>query len=141
MARPRGRQLTVTHQAIGLQQRFPNGRRPSVKSGTLAWAVTLQPTPMSVEYMVGIRYTHQQRPKVSVLSPTLETRPGDPLPHIYPGNELCLYYGNEFDGSKQLIATTIVPWASEWLYYYEHWMFTGKWLGSEAPHPPGLQKR
>lgn len=140
MARPRGRQLTVTHQAIGLQRGFPHERRPLVKAGTLVWSVTLQPTPMSVEYTVSIRYAHRQRPKVTVLNPTLETRPGEPLPHVYPGDELCLYYGNEFDGSKHLIATTIVPWVSEWLYFYEHWIFTGKWLGTEAPHPLGLRK-
>ncbi|ORM35558.1 hypothetical protein BFL43_09430 [Williamsia sp. 1135] len=95
---------------------------------------------MSIAYTVGIRYTHRRRPRVTVLTPELETRPLEPLPHIYPGNELCLYYGNEFDGSKDLIATTIVPWASEWLYFYEQWLFTGKWLGSEAPHPLGLAK-
>lgn len=96
---------------------------------------------MSVEYTVGIRYAHRRRPKVTVITPTLETRPDEPLPHIYPGNELCLYYGNEFDGSKHFIATTIVPWASEWLYFYEHWMGTGKWLGTEAPHPLGVAKK
>ncbi|ANY23881.1 hypothetical protein [Gordonia terrae] len=140
MARPRGKQLTVIQQAVGLQQRFPEERRPLVKAGLLIWSVTLQPTPMSVLYKVGIRYVHRRRPNVTVLTPTLETRPHEPLPHVYPGNELCLYYGNEFDGSKHFIATTIVPWASEWLYFYEHWISTGQWLGSEAPHPPGFEK-
>ena len=28
-----------------------------------------------------------------------------------------------------LIADTIVHWAIEWLYYYENWAYTGKWLG------------
>ena len=28
-----------------------------------------------------------------------------------------------------LIAETIVPWASEWLFYYEIWKGTGEWYG------------
>lgn len=95
---------------------------------------------MSVRYRVGIKYRDRQRPKVKVLSPTLETRPGEPLPHVYPGNELCLYYQDEFVGTESFIADTIVPWASEWLYFYEHWMTTASWLGTEVPHGPGIEK-
>lgn len=95
---------------------------------------------MSVRYTVQIRYQHRQRPKLTVLSPVLETRPDEPLPHVFSGDELCLYYGTEFFGAEHFIADTIVPWASEWLYFYETWMTTGVWLGSEAPHPPGTAK-
>jgi hypothetical protein len=31
-----------------------------------------------------------------------------------------------------LIATTIVPWLALWLFYYEIWRITGKWLGKGA---------
>ena len=95
---------------------------------------------MSVRYTVQIRYQHRQRPKVTVLSPALETRPDEQLPHVYSGAELCLYYGAEFIGTEHFIAATIVPWASEWLYFYETWMTTGIWLGTEAPHPAGTAK-
>jgi len=96
---------------------------------------------MSVHYKVGVQYKHRQRPRVKVLTPILETRLGEPLPHVYPGDELCLYYQDEFVGSEHFIADTIVPWTSEWLYFYEHWMSTGSWLGTEAPHGPGIKKR
>lgn len=34
------------------------------------------------------------------------------------------------------IADTLVPWASEWLLFYELWLATdGQWLG-EGEHPP-----
>jgi len=141
VAIPRGRQLTVTQQAVRLQQRFPEEHSPLVKAGLLVWTVTLQPTPMSVRYRVEIRYKHRQRPKVTVLTPTLETRQGEPLPHVYPSDELCLYYQDEFVGTEDFIADTIIPWTSEWLYFYEHWMTTGLWLGPEAPHEPGSAKR
>lgn len=28
-----------------------------------------------------------------------------------------------------VIANTIVHWAVEWMYYYEIWVSTGKWMG------------
>ena len=33
-----------------------------------------------------------------------------------------------------LLAKTTVPWASRWLYYYELWLVTGKWLGGGIAH-------
>ena len=47
--------------------------------------------------------------------------------------ELCLYRGQEFT-SRKLLAETIIPWAIEWLYFYEGWLATGKWLGG-GEHP------
>nr|WP_143545509.1 hypothetical protein [Rhodococcus sp. 15-1154-1] len=141
MAKPRGRQLTVAHQAGRLKQQFQDEPGPIVKKGELVWSVTLQPTPISVHYKVGVRYRHRQRPTVKVLHPTLDTRPNEPLPHIFPRNELCLYYKDEFIGTEHFIADTIIPWASEWLYFYEQWMSTGAWFGAEAPHQPNTPKR
>lgn len=67
-------------------------------------------------------------PKVTVLDPALEIPHGEELPHVYPGEELCLCYPWEWDES-QLIAHTVVPWASEWLFHYEIWKATGTWCG------------
>lgn len=33
-----------------------------------------------------------------------------------------------------LIADTYIPWAIEWLYYYEIWLVTGEWCGGGI-HP------
>lgn len=96
---------------------------------------------MSIYYRVGIQYKNRQRPRVKVLTPVLETRLREALPHVYPGDELCLYYRDEFVGSENFIADTIVPWTSEWLYFYEYWMSTGSWLGTEAPHALGITKQ
>lgn len=42
-----------------------------------------------------------------------------------------------------LIANTIVPWTSEWLFYYEIWLATGQWHGgghssAETPNLTGI---
>lgn len=34
-----------------------------------------------------------------------------------------------------LIANTIVPWAVEWLFFYEVWLVTGEW-GGGGEWPP-----
>ena len=33
-----------------------------------------------------------------------------------------------------LLSRTIVPWASEWLLFYELWVITGVWLGGGIEH-------
>jgi hypothetical protein len=52
--------------------------------------------------------------------------------------QLCLYWpdGEQFNAGMYL-AETILPWASEWLTYYELWQATGEWAGPEAPHASG----
>lgn len=74
-------------------------------------------------------------PHVHVVAPELVPRPGERLPHVYPGDELCLYQpkSREWD-SSMVLAETIVPWAAEWLLHYEVWMATGEWTGG-GEHP------
>ena len=53
--------------------------------------------------------------------------------------QICLYMNSEFNSSKYL-SNTIIPWAIEWLYYYELWLTTGKWLGG-GRHPENCSKK
>ncbi|ANE53704.1 hypothetical protein SY85_24385 [Flavisolibacter tropicus] len=96
----------------------------------------LQPTARSAQYTVEVIYHLNGAPEVSVLDPVLqESANGEAIPHIYPGKKLCLYrpkYG-EFK-SSDLLADTILPWASLWLYHYENWHATGEWMGG-GEHP------
>jgi len=70
-------------------------------------------------------------PKIWVISPELEKRSDqNRIPHTYSGNRLCLFLPGTGEWSRdKLIADTIIPWASLWLYYYEVWHATGDWLG------------
>jgi hypothetical protein len=63
------------------------------------------------------------------------------LPHIYGNDQrpeyprLCLYDPKEMTWTpEQLIATTIIPWASQWLFFYEYWQITGEFRGP-GRHP------
>lgn len=62
---------------------------------------------MSVHYQVAIQYRHRRRPKVRVVAPALESRPNESLPHVYPGDELCLYYKDEFVGTEDFMVKSI----------------------------------
>ena len=46
---------------------------------------------------------------------------------------LCLYYPSEWNSTMN-ISDTIIPWISEWLYYFEFWCITGEWYGG-GKHP------
>ncbi len=64
------------------------------------------------------------------------------FPHYYRFDEskqaleLCLYFPGEYN-SKMQYKNTIVPWAMEWLYFFEHFMITGTWFGKEIQHNNG----
>jgi hypothetical protein len=91
----------------------------------------IQPSPRSLIYQFKINYKIGNRPQIKITNPELKKNfKNDRIPHVYSGNELCLYYPKykEFT-SKQPIVDYIIPWISLWLYYYEIWHATGEWLG------------
>jgi len=100
----------------------------TIKCGRIRWDGCFQPTPLSRSYVLHFSYAPPKKPEITVLSPRLEVAGGAKLPHIYRGERLCLCYPDQWDHS-QLIARTLVPWASEWLLHYELWSATGEWYG------------
>ncbi len=115
-----------TQQMLGLRQ-LSLTRSLSLSRGRLLWVGELQPSPLSVRYTVRIEATPSRRPRVRVISPPL-TESAHELPHVYGDGTLCLCFPWQWDHTKP-IARTIVPWASEWLLYYELWRGTGTWYG------------
>jgi hypothetical protein len=119
--------------SAALQQRCTLERFPQFKYSRekATWTGILKPKKNSPTYLVSITYQRYERPKVYVLHPILQTN----APHTYADGSLCLYYpdDNSWDDQK-FVAQTILPWAAEWLYFYELWLATGKWFGSEVVH-------
>lgn len=96
----------------------------------------IQPTPRSEVYIIELKFKLHDVPRVHVLRPELIVNfKGDKIPHVYPGNRLCLYQPkyNEFKRGSYL-SDTIIPWTSLWLYHYEVWHNTGDWKGG-GEHP------
>lgn len=100
-----------------------------VRCGVLECIMPIQPSPASQVYTVHARQRHGQDPQVTVIEPRLELHPGaTSLPHVYPGDELCLFYPGQWR-PDMLLSTTILPWTAEWLMYYELWLVSGHWTG------------
>lgn len=133
--------LSVARQGAKLEAFQPSSTVRYSRGSSLTWEGSLQPTSISNLYRVRIQMSQGKRPHVHVIDPILQRRGQEPIPHTFPGNELCLYrakYG-EWNGSM-FLADTILPWASLWLYFYELWHSTGEWLGG-GEHPPAGQSK
>lgn len=129
-------------QAQQLRVHYP-GCKLEVAKKKLIWRYDLQPTAWSRSYTVKIKYHRNSKgvmiPDTYVLFPQrLPLAEGATrLPHVYctVSQHLCLYDWRDREWNPTMsLATTIVPWVSEWLYFYEVWVMTGFWYG-EGNHP------
>lgn len=133
------KRISLLHQAGVLHSYFPDSSVSRTGEQSLVWEGDLQPTPLSRSYCIKLVYTRTEGMSVYVISPKLILAAGAAkLPHVYSNSEqkLCLYYPADREWHRGLyMAKTIIPWASEWLYYYELWLLTGgRWLGGGVEH-------
>lgn len=132
------KKLTLAEQFFALKQAYKDSTCFIQGHHTLIWRGQVCPSPLSNTYPVEIRYSLGSRPIVTVYGDNIKKIDDPDFPHVFHKNkktntvELCLSYG-DFD-SSMLIADTYVPWAIEWLYYYEIWLATGEWRGGGI-HP------
>lgn len=98
----------------------------------------VRPTSRSEAYTVEIRLGIKKGDtiQVRILGPKLVTNAtGEDIPHMYSQKTLCLYMPKYREFKRtDYISDTIIPWTTLWLYYYELWHTTGKWLGG-GEHP------
>jgi len=95
--------------------------------------LVIQPTAISEKYHLMVIYEQNRWVKVFVINKKLKIAANrSKLPHVYDSKkqQLCLYspIKKEWNGFNYIV-DTIIPWASEWLYYYELWLMEGKWYG------------
>jgi hypothetical protein len=137
MRRGRGRQeLSPALQIARMARLFPS--LLLVDRRHLIWQGPIQPVEGGRSFILRVHANWQGTgiPRVRVLSPPLLDLPGTTQPpHTYRDGALCLYHPTDYGWSgDQFIAETMVPWACEWCFYYEHWLATGSWLGPEYLH-------
>ena len=132
--------FTPAEQWLGIKRHFANVKG-SLDRNKFQCRLAVRPTPLSQEYVLKIRFEKKtiESFEVFVLSPKpLKKAAGQQkLPHVYNQNSqklcLCLPAKKEWVPSM-LLATSVVHWAIEWLYFYEMWLCTGEWLGG-GEHP------
>ncbi len=132
------KEISLVVQELTIKHLFPDSTIKRSANKSLIWVGQLRPTPLSKLYSIKIKL-EKGKVEVFVIEPVkLERYPGKTLlPHVYstPKQKLCLYFpdGKEWNKGK-LLVDTIIPWASEWLYFYEIWLITGNWFGGGTEH-------
>lgn len=130
--------LTAAQQMLSLKHGSVSRGQGSLRRGLLTWEFIAQPTPLSREYRIRIRFQQGDVPEVHVLSPDLNAlADGRRLPHVYEQKppRLCLYLPREREWTSTMkIADTIVPWTHLWLFYFEQWLVSNEWQGG-GRHP------
>lgn len=141
--KPRSAQV----QLIRMARRWPDLRPEMRGEGQfIVWIGPIRGFQMKYQIAVVWEWRDPKAtPLVYVLDPPIEPRSGTDfidLPHLNYNHQtpedsaLCLFDPDtgEWD-STMLIADRIIPWASEWLHFYEIWHLDGVWHGSNAPGP------
>jgi len=126
---------SISKQFGNLRTKYSNFRSV-IKRNSVIVKGQFRPTSRSENYSFILEYTLNKNPKVRIISPKLvRNSRGEKIPHMYGQKHLCLYRPkyNEFKNSD-FLSETIIPWIVLWLYYYEQWHITGKWLGG-GEHP------
>ena len=130
--------FSTAQQAYFLKLTFPEFRVGTARN-QLRCVGRLQPTATSDKYTFELEYKVPTRPHVRVIRPELRLAEGHTkLPHVFPGNELCLYMSPEWRPDRR-IDQFIIPWISLWLFFYEVWLASGEWLG--GGHEPDARKK
>lgn len=133
MVRIKKQEISLVVQAHMLQSYFPDSKY-SIGGNILVWKGYLTPSELSPTYLIKVVYQREKHPDVYVLEPKplMLAEGKTKLEHVYDTKKqhLCLYRksAKEWNESK-LIANTIIPWTSEWLFHYEIWVTTGVWHG------------
>jgi hypothetical protein len=149
--------LSVDEQDAEIRRLFPDFRLTAHADWIAVWEGPLKPA--SKAYRVRIVHfrrtffdgwtlandyvtVHVVDPLVGAEMLTSETL----LPHIYWNERnpawpaLCLWDPAEMFWTPEMsIATTIIPWTSEWLLFFEYWQISGEFLGP-GRHPPRRRK-
>lgn len=127
---------------VAMMKRYFPGFHLRWKKNVVTWIGEIQPMQLSRCYRVKITHQLYRIPDVYVLNPKLTNgRNDESIPHTYPGNRLCLFHPKKREWSQQMyIATSIIPWTSLWLFYYEIWQITGEWIGG-GEHPDLRKQR
>lgn len=135
--------LNLAKQLLELKKYFPESHA-HITNSVLTWSDILTPTPLSASYKIRMVYTWNKTPNVYVTSPKLALAKGKKLlPHVYstPKQHLCLYNKKSREWGKHMpLVKTIIPWASDWLQFYELWLVTGVWQGGGIEHETSTEK-
>ena len=132
------REKTIGQQVAAMKREYPAFVTQFIGGSAMRVLGEIRPTSRSIAYRFETTYNLADKPETRIISPKLTKNfKGDKIPHIYPGENLCLYKPSYAEFRKtDLLSDTIIRWTALWLYFYELWHVTGEWLGGgEHPGP------
>jgi RNA polymerase subunit RPABC4/transcription elongation factor Spt4 len=112
---------------------FPDSQLVKNSWDSFQIIIEIQPTAISEKYQILVNYEKNMSIRVFVIEKDLKIASNrTKLPHVYNSKQqqLCLFSPSkkEWNGFTYIV-DTVIPWASEWLYYYELWLPEGQWYG------------
>lgn len=126
--------LTLLQQLFLINGKYKNVIKSYIKNNTLVVALKIKPTENSSEYIVEVRYKKGYKPTALLVYPNLQEFEGKRPHHIYGFRRdkaiLCIYdtRNKSCEWNKDMVlADTVIPWVSTWLFAYEYWLITGVW--------------
>ena len=119
--------LRLAQQALALRNKFPDCR-PLFVRGRLVCDWEMQPDPASDRYRIHLEAEAESEARIFVMDPQLIPNEAGELPHVYDYGGLCLNLRDEWH-PRMLFTDTFVPWAAQWLIFYEIWRATEVWEG------------
>ena len=132
--------LSLAKQKLSLDLLYPDSRS-TISNGKLEWYGKARPTAFSRQYDLRIEYKMGKIPEVWLLNARVDKMTDKKIPHNFKVDAeedkilMCLFRTKYDEWSKQKsIAETIIPWAVEWLFFFEIWQVTGQWNGG-GEHP------
>ena len=114
------------------------GLNPDLTPASMSVDARLRPTELSREYRVTVVCRPNRPPRTYLRHPYPPEAAR--APHLYASDTggtfadlpvLCLF--DRFWFPEAPLTETILPWAAEWLHYYEIWRATDDWIGGGAP--------
>lgn len=127
------KKISLKSQIKRIAETFPNAEFKNKDGNSFQVLIKLQPTPLSKFYEIKIDYSIIKGIEIYVINEKLQiAERRNSLPHVYSTEKqkLCLFtYANNDWNDTMSISSTIIPWTSEWLYFYEIWLINGDWLG------------
>ena|SRR5689334_10003262 len=120
-------EMNLPLQAGALVRHVPNSSA-RLRVGRLTWTGQVQPSNETRTYELRIDVKQHGTPAVWVLNDALKPNDIGLMPHVYNDGSLCLSRRDDWSPDL-LLVQTFLPWACEWLTYYELWKATGLWYG------------
>ena len=148
MVSKRNQSLSLQVQKFLLDQTFA-GMVCIIRKHELTWEGRLRPSAVSCIYHIRLVYKLGSEPDVFLLEPDPyvladKVIPKRSLPHNYGGNplRLCVFMPGSGEWKPaDALAKTVIPWAVEWLWFFEDWVFTNVWSGGGIHPGPVASER